>query len=135
MKGLDSMPTKEALGWKIAQSVTALLLTISLGLSTWTLNAVVDLREQVAVGRSARLALERNCEAFAREITRLQLSVAGLPQESPPKWWKAQVDDSFSRMVETLSKMESKLDANAAKLNDIETGLKMHVAAQGGGKQ
>jgi hypothetical protein len=121
------MPTKEFLGWKIAQTVTALLLTICLAVSSWTVLAVVDLREQLAAGRASRIILEKHSIEMMSELVSIRAAISGLPQEAPPKWFKGQVDESFSRLSVIMSKMSDKLDSNADRLARIETDLKVHL--------
>jgi hypothetical protein len=117
------------ISWQlIAQSAVALLVTISIILSTWTVGAVAELRREMAVTRSEQEVTKKAALQALLDVSLLKDRIAALPQEAPPKWWKTQVDDAFTRLATQIERVELKIEHNATKLGNIETDFKLHTA-------
>ena len=93
-------------GWTVTQILLNILVIIMIGVGGWHINLTMEMVRNVNVVTNAITRLETNIEtnekyhlalndtlnAMCSTLTALSISVAQLPKEVPPIWFRQQVE-------------------------------------------
>jgi hypothetical protein len=97
----------------------AVLVSISLGLSAWTLSTVVTLKEQLAVIQGNRFTSADGLKVW-EAIYDIRIKIAQMPSEYPPKWFVAR----FERLEHKIDQLDQRTQKIVMELNGAKRGIK-----------
>ena len=80
-----------------------LIATIAIGISAWTATTLIDVNRRVSAMEANRFTSADGLLIW-REVSAIREQIAVIPKESPPKWFKDQVDRLESRLIDIEQK-------------------------------
>lgn len=107
----DKSPARAAL-MPIVVAIFSFLQIVILGLSTWVLTSMIDVRERLTAIESNRFTSRDGVEVW-KEIARIREEMATLPRETPPPWF-----------LEEFRALEYKVDQLQESLHDISVEVR-----------
>lgn len=93
---------------KMFDVILSLLIAVSLGISGWTIKAVVELQIAVADLRSNQFGKSSGLEVW-KEIGDIRKEIATIPKETPPQWFVKSVDVMASDLKAQIHELDAKL--------------------------
>lgn len=127
--------SEKAMWLKVAEAVIAILVTISISVTSWNSVQIVQLSNDVAALKAIATQIADNNVilvqlqkdlaeikgnrftssdglAVWKEIAQIREQIAKLPNEFPPKWFIERLDKLEQSMDRRLSSLEAKFDAH-----------------------
>jgi len=99
------MPERENVILKALEWVVVFIVTINVGLTTWSLKSIVDLQTTVAELRGNRFTTGDGLVVW-KEIATIREQIAKLPNDFPPKWFEKRVDELAAVMEKNGQKLD-----------------------------
>ena len=100
--------------------VLGLLITMTTGLSAWSIKTTAGLSERVAVIEANRFTILDGKELWS-EIADMRKEMAEMKLQPPSPWFQAKVEALESRITRRLDSLEAKMDQVQAAVADLRT--------------
>ncbi len=101
---VDMPSGTQKIAWRLMDIVLTVSLFATLGVAGWTATKVVDLSERMSAIEGNRFTSADGLEVW-KEIAAVRESIAAMPNEVPPDWFKAEVDEVKAKQIEIVERL------------------------------